>query len=157
MNKDKKSIDLIDQYLGKQENKARLITVAELALKLFQKATVPSTTESEVGKRLRGQREKKGEASGHALFPHLRPMYRTVHRRKPRELVFRAIRWVNPARMFPISQYDKKKLVPFGEFLPFENFLNKFGMKKITPGYSSFSKGRGLVKGIILTPYLLFK
>jgi len=42
-----------------------------------------------------------------------------------------------------VSQYDKKKLVPFGEFLPFENFLNKFGMKKITPGYSSFSKGRG--------------
>ena len=115
MNKDKKSIDLIDQYLGKQENKARLITVAELALKLFQKATAPSTTESEVGKRLRGQREKKGEASGHALFPHLRPMYRTVHRRKPRELVFRAIRWVNPARMFPISQYDKKKLQSLSE------------------------------------------
>ena len=115
MNKDKKSIDLIDQYLGKQENKARLITVAELALKLFQKAAAPSTTESEVGKRLRGQREKKGEASGHALFPHLRPMYRTVHRRKPRELVFRAIRWVNPARMFPISQYDKKKLQSLSE------------------------------------------
>mgnify|MGYP001235429213 CR=1 FL=1 len=41
-----------------------------------------------------------------------------------------------------IAQYDKKKLVPFGEFLPFENFLNKLGMKKITPGYSSFSKGK---------------
>ena len=42
-----------------------------------------------------------------------------------------------------ISQYDKKKLVPFGEFLPFENFLNYFGLKKITPGYASFSKGTG--------------
>ncbi len=41
-----------------------------------------------------------------------------------------------------IAQYDKRKLVPFGEFLPFENFLNKLGMKKITPGYSSFSKGK---------------
>tara|TARA_Y100001970_G_scaffold125834_1_gene155647 strand:- start:9006 stop:10559 length:1554 start_codon:yes stop_codon:yes gene_type:complete len=42
-----------------------------------------------------------------------------------------------------ISQYDKKKLVPFGEFLPFERFLNYIGLKKITPGYSSFSKGTG--------------
>ena len=42
-------------------------------------------------------------------------MYRTVHRRKPRELVFRAIRWVNPARMFPISQYDEKKLKSLSE------------------------------------------
>ncbi len=40
-----------------------------------------------------------------------------------------------------ISQYDKKKLVPFGEFLPFENFFNAFGLKKLTPGYASFSKG----------------
>ena len=42
-----------------------------------------------------------------------------------------------------IHQYDKKKLVPFGEFLPFENFLNSIGLKKITPGYSSFSSGEG--------------
>ena len=40
-----------------------------------------------------------------------------------------------------IGQYDKKKLVPFGEFLPFEKTLKRFGLKKITPGYSSFSKG----------------
>ena len=42
-----------------------------------------------------------------------------------------------------VAQYDKKKLVPFGEFLPFEHLLTKFGLKKITPGYSSFSKGKG--------------
>ena len=42
-----------------------------------------------------------------------------------------------------ISQYDKRKLVPFGEFLPFENFLSRFGLKKITPGYTSFMKGKG--------------
>ncbi len=40
-----------------------------------------------------------------------------------------------------ISKYDKRKLVPFGEFLPFEKLLKKFGLKKVTAGYSSFSKG----------------
>ncbi len=40
-----------------------------------------------------------------------------------------------------VSSYNKRKLVPFGEFLPFENFLNKFGLKKITEGHGSFLKG----------------
>ena len=40
-----------------------------------------------------------------------------------------------------IFQYNKMKLVPFGEFLPYENFFSKLGLKKITEGYGSFSKG----------------
>ena len=40
-----------------------------------------------------------------------------------------------------IGSYNKNKLVPFGEFLPMEKYLQKIGLKKITYGYKSFSKG----------------
>jgi apolipoprotein N-acyltransferase len=40
-----------------------------------------------------------------------------------------------------IYKYNKRKLVPFGEFLPFEDFFNNIGLQKISRGYGSFSKG----------------
>jgi len=41
-----------------------------------------------------------------------------------------------------IQSYNKRKLVPFGEFLPFEGLLNSIGLKKITEGHGSFLKGQ---------------
>ena len=41
-----------------------------------------------------------------------------------------------------LQRYDKRKLVPFGEYLPFEKLMNSFGLKKITEGYGSFIKGK---------------
>jgi len=41
-----------------------------------------------------------------------------------------------------VQSYNKRKLVPFGEFLPFESILNNFGLKKITEGHGSFIRGK---------------
>ena len=40
-----------------------------------------------------------------------------------------------------LHAYNKIKLVPFGEFLPFENTLKDIGLRVITNNYKSFSKG----------------
>ena len=40
-----------------------------------------------------------------------------------------------------LKSYNKINLVPFGEFLPFENILNLVGLKTIQMNYQSFSSG----------------
>ena len=53
-------------------------------------------------------------------------------------------------RMEIVGEYKKQKLVPFGEFLPYEKILNKIGLKKITEGHGSFLKGKKQQENILI-------
>ena len=60
-----------------------------------------------------------------------------------------------------IQEYRKQKLVPFGEFLPFEKFLKKLGLKKITEGHGSFLKGGQqsnlILQGLNILPLICYE
>ena len=74
---------------------------------------VVQTEIADLAKLANGLLEKapKGEiAAGHRRYPHLVPMYRTVHRTKPRPMVLRAIRWVNPKRMMPGAGLTREEM-----------------------------------------------
>ena len=60
-----------------------------------------------------------------------------------------------------LHKYNKRKLVPFGEFLPLESMLSKFGLKKITEGLGSFSKGIDqkniIINGLNILPLICYE
>ena len=74
--------------------------LSELANGLLEKAP-----------KARGKDIKDVATVGHRRYPHLVPMYRQVHRKIPRPKTFKAIRWVNPKRMFPGAGLTKAEMM----------------------------------------------
>ena len=60
-----------------------------------------------------------------------------------------------------LHKYHKEKLVPFGEFLPFEKYLNRIGLKKVTQGHLSFSNGKNqsniIINNVNILPMICYE
>ena len=64
----------------------------------------------------------------------------SVEKKNNEDLLFNSMVIFNN-KLDIIQSYNKVNLVPFGEFIPFENILSLIGFKTITNSYQSFSKG----------------
>ena len=103
MTKIKNPIGLIQDFIDKEETHEHLARVHDLVLSLYQKQNPKGAVKAGHA----GSVTRWGTAWSGA---HLRPMYRTVHRQIPRPMSLRAIRWVNPKRMFPIMNLTKEDM-----------------------------------------------
>ena len=89
----------------------------------------------------------------HALYPHLVPMQRDIHRTKPRVINFKAIRWVNPDRYYPYMSITDNEIetLSAGQFRKYMNEINKY-RKMATVIHNRYNQQLGLIaQG--LTPY----